>query len=436
MSKEKLKHIPVEAIDFGTRRREDYGNMESLIESVKLHGIIQPITVREDGDRFFLKAGGRRTTAAIAAGLKTIPALLRTMADYELDDKEVELIENSFRKDLNWVERAALIKDLMECYSARQRDWSQSKLAQLLDRSPMEVSRSMTVARALEVLPELAKLAKTQDEALKVIKKLEEGAIVQELRSRQRTAMSRGTAYALEVADSNYRIGDTLEGLAELRTNGVIHIIECDPPYAIDLTEQKSSESDITKSYREITREAYPDFLRDLCSSLYRVAGPHCWLLFWFGPTWFTLVKQCLTNAGWAVDDIPAIWYRVGSPGQTLQPQVNLARSYEPFFVCRKGQPAIIKAGRSNVFAFQQDPDKWHTTQRPLKMMEEIISTFSLPGNVVLVPFLGSGVSLRASYSLGLSCFGWDADPQYKDRFMIAVEQDVKDMDTEAVEGI
>jgi DNA modification methylase len=69
-------------------------------------------------------------------------------------------------------------------------------------------------------------------------------------------------------------------------------------------------------------------------------------------------------------------------------------------------------------------------------MMEEIISTFSLPGNVVLVPFLGSGVSLRASYSLGLSCFGWDADPQYKDRFMIAVEQDVKDMDTEAVEGI
>lgn len=432
-----LAYIPVEKVR-GTRFREEYGDITALSETIRDKGVIQPITVRHDGDDwYYLKAGGRRLAAAKEAGYTQIPAIIRIVDaddDAEIDDREVELIENIFRKDMTWNEQALLTKEIQDVYIKKHRDWSQAKLARLLNKGTADVSRNMQLAAALEVMPELAKVAKTQDEAFKMLKKLEEGAIVQELRQRQQVAMAKGHRDMLQIADCNYIIGDTFEGLAELRTDGLIHCIECDPPYAVDLNELKDNNEQHTETYNEVKREAYPDFLHKLCGELYRVAAKHSWLIFWFGPTHFTLVKASLLEAGWAVDDIPAIWHRVGSSGQTRQPNINLGRAYEPFFVCRKGQPTLAKAGRSNVFAYEPVPSqkKFHATQRPLPLIQEILETFTFTGQNVLIPFLGSGTTLRAVYNLGLTGWGFDNDKQYKDRFMIDVEADTRALDEEA----
>src|SRR5690606_10096054 len=141
-------------------------------------------------------------------------------------------------------------------------------------------------------------------------------------------------------ADDCYRIGDVFSGMASLRTNGRIEFIECDPPYGIDLTKQKGSKDSpdsTVHGYQEVPQDAYAEFLDKLTKELYRVAAPNAWLVFWYGPTWHHQVITSLKNAGWSVDDIPAIWYK--PQGQTLQPEINLARCYEPFFVCRKGKP-------------------------------------------------------------------------------------------------
>jgi DNA modification methylase len=233
----------------------------------------------------------------------------------------------------------------------------------------------------------------------------------------------------LKMADSNYMIGDVFKGLAGLKTGGNIQIIECDPPYGIDLNEQKGSKDSVTSNvhtYEEVDRDSYPAFLSKLTSELFRVAGKDCWLVFWYGPTWHSQVLEALRSAGWHVDEIPAIWTK--TQGQTLQPEVYLARGYEPFFLCRKGKPVMVERGRLNVFHFPgvAGKSKYHPTQRPTDLIKEIFNTLGAGRQHVLVPFLGSGATLLACYELGFQGFGFDLNGEYKNKFMLAVEEQTR----------
>lgn len=428
MERVQVKFIKIADINEGQRFRKDMGDMTSLVESIKEKGIIQPITLGDDKGTLKLMAGKRRLTAAREAGLTTIPALVRPYQD-EVDLREIELIENIAREDFTWAERCALVAEIDRLYHSKHLDWSGRKTAQLLNRGTSSVGRDLKLASAITRIPELAEV-KTADDALKVVAQMEEKEIVTELRSRQQSpGMDKGISAMLDMADGNYCIGDTFKGLAELRSDGVIHIIECDPPYGIDLTEVRRGAKEVTstvQSYNEVDSLRYEGFLSDLCRELYRVAAPNAWLIFWFGPTWHTEVRSNLRKAGWLVDDIPCIWAK--SAGQTNAPEFYLARCYEPFFLCRKGKPVLVKRGRSNIFSFpgETGPGKYHPTQRPLALMEELLRTLGVDLQTVLVPFLGSGVTLRAAYNSGMRAFGWDLNGEYKDKFMLAIEEDAR----------
>lgn len=428
-----LRSVPLDKVWWNKRFRDDLGDIESLTDSIKEKGVLQPVTMTPD---FELLAGERRVTAARAAGLTEIPALLRPKED-EIDAREIELLENLMRLDFSWAERCALEAEIDRLYKEKNLDWSGRKTAQLLNRSQPAISRDLQLAAYLEVMPELGEL-KTADEALKVVKQMEERAIVEELHKRQAVAIAtpgagggleKGVKLALRLADANYKIGDTFKGLAELVSDGRINVIECDPPYGIDLASVKSSKDSVNSnvhSYHEVDQSEYPTFLRKLAKELYRVAGTHCWLVHWFGPTWHGETLAALRDAGWEVDDIPALWIK--PQGQTLQPELYLARAYEPFFLARKGKPALIKRGRTNVFTYNGTPagKKYHPTERPVALIQDILETLSVPRAVVLVPFLGSGATLRAAYNAGMAAFGWDLNGEYKPKFMLAVEDDSK----------
>jgi DNA modification methylase len=109
-----------------------------------------------------------------------------------------------------------------------------------------------------------------------------------------------------------------------------------------------------------------------------------------------------------------------------MQPELYYARCYEPFYLCRKGKPVMAERGRSNVFSFAGASTKYHPTQRPVPLIEEIFSTLSAGMDTVFVPFLGSGATLRACYNRGLKGFGFDLDGKYRDKFMLAVEEDTR----------
>ena len=419
---DKLQYIPIAKIKVRDRSRENLGDIQGLAESIKDKGLIVPLIVNS---KMELRAGGRRITAAKVAGLTSVPCLIREDAD-TLDGLEIELIENVFRKDFTWDEYSKHIKKLHDHCAAKNIDWSGRKTALLLGEPSKNVQRALSLANALEEMPELAKL-RTQDEAEKVVKRLHEEVITTELRRRQDVqTKDKGLKITLDIAKANYRIGDCFKGMAELKTNGMVHFIELDPPYGIDLNDTKKGADHKAQRYNEIPTKDYEQFMTRMAKETYRVAHHHAWMICWFGPTHFTLVKSALVKAGWSVNDIPGIW--VKESGQTMAPEYNLANCYEPFFICRKGQPTLVKRGRSNVFNFPAVPpsQKYHTTQRPMALIEELIQTFCVPTQVCLVPCLGSGTTIRACYMTGLGVFGWDISTDYLDKFLLAVEEDTR----------
>ncbi len=116
--KASINEIPVEQIEvnpFQPRTHFDKEALEELAESIRIQGIIQPITVRKlSDDSYQLISGERRTQASKLAGLKAIPAYIRTADDQQM--LEMALIENIQRENLNAIEIALSYQRLLtEC---------------------------------------------------------------------------------------------------------------------------------------------------------------------------------------------------------------------------------------------------------------------------------------------------------------------------------
>ena len=97
------------------RRSFDESELAEMALSVKEHGVIQPIIVTRKGDTYQIVAGERRYRAAGKAGLKTIPALIRTLSDQH--KLELSLIENIQRRDLNVLETATAYLKLRDQFN-------------------------------------------------------------------------------------------------------------------------------------------------------------------------------------------------------------------------------------------------------------------------------------------------------------------------------
>lgn len=111
----------VEANPFQPRTDFDPVQLEELANSIRVHGVIQPITVRKMGyDKYQLISGERRTRAAILAGLTKIPAYIRVANDQDM--LEMALIENIQRSDLNAIEVAISYKRLLEECNLKQEE--------------------------------------------------------------------------------------------------------------------------------------------------------------------------------------------------------------------------------------------------------------------------------------------------------------------------
>jgi ParB family chromosome partitioning protein len=130
------------------RRSFDKEALEELAESIKEHGVLQPIIVVPDGDTYRVVAGERRFRAATIAGLDKIPALVRTLAGQQ--ELELSLIENLQRRDLNAIETATAYLKLRDQFNL-----TQEQVARRVNKSPSAVTNTMRLLK----LPKSAQLA-------------------------------------------------------------------------------------------------------------------------------------------------------------------------------------------------------------------------------------------------------------------------------------
>lgn len=94
--------------------------LQELADSIKIHGVLQPIVVVKKGDKYQIVAGERRWRASKLAGLVTIPSIVRTLDDQ--NRLELAIIENAQREDLNAIELATAYAKLKEQFNLRNAD--------------------------------------------------------------------------------------------------------------------------------------------------------------------------------------------------------------------------------------------------------------------------------------------------------------------------
>ena len=133
-----LKIIEVEPNREQPRKRFDEESLEELAKSIEQYGVIQPIIVSKKNDYYQIVAGERRWRAAKKAGLTEIPAIIREYTEQK--NREIALIENIQREDLNPIEKARAIRELLDKYNL-----TQQQLADMLGISRSGLANTVRV---------------------------------------------------------------------------------------------------------------------------------------------------------------------------------------------------------------------------------------------------------------------------------------------------
>ena len=139
--------------------RQVMGDLSELIASITEKGIIEPLVVRQRGDRYQIIAGERRYQAAVQAGLNELPVVIRDGDDAEM--LELALVENLQRKDLTPFEEAEALHGL-----ADRCGYTHEDLARRLGKSRTSVTESLALAAMPDEVRNLCRLADISSKSL------------------------------------------------------------------------------------------------------------------------------------------------------------------------------------------------------------------------------------------------------------------------------
>lgn len=141
VSRETLVNInSIEPNKSQPRTHFDEDALHELADSIKLHGVIQPLIVHKKGNRYEIIAGERRWRASRIAGLKEVPVIVKEYTDQQI--LEIALIENIQREDLNAIEEALAYEKLISEFKLKQ-----DEVAERVGKSRVAVTNSMRLLK-------------------------------------------------------------------------------------------------------------------------------------------------------------------------------------------------------------------------------------------------------------------------------------------------
>lgn len=214
--KESIRHVRLTEVEPNKnqpRKRFDDAEIQTLADSIREHGLIQPITVRTIVDgRYQIVAGERRWRACKMAGVSEIPIIVRELSDE--DTAKIALIENVQRADLNPIEEAAAYKQLIEQYGV-----TQEAIAKMVGKSRSAIANSVRLLNLPEEVQDMLKndeisvghakaLAAIEDEEtmIEVARKAAEGLLTVRAIERLAAELAKGEDVPEAKSDADRRI--------------------------------------------------------------------------------------------------------------------------------------------------------------------------------------------------------------------------------------
>ena len=175
--KDEIVEIPINELmsnPYQPRKVFDEEALKELSESIKEHGVFQPIIVKKSVKGYNIIAGERRTKASELAGLKTVPAIVRDFSDEEM--MQVALLENLQREDLSAIEEAKAYKSIIESLRL-----TQDELAKRLGKSRSHITDMLGLLRLPLSVQDMVLYGKISMGHARVLSKLENSEQIEDL---------------------------------------------------------------------------------------------------------------------------------------------------------------------------------------------------------------------------------------------------------------
>lgn len=453
-----LHEIPVENIQVLARQRKDLGSLQDLIGSMGTEGQLQPGMVRpvtqDDIDTegadpaipWVLVAGERRFRSVIMAGLPTYLAINRGELP-KLDQKVYELTENLFRKPMNWDEEANARREIHELRvqsaALRGEKWTLADTARELGGSGATISRDIQVAKAIEADPTL-KNAGSKKAAVRVIE-------FREHLARQTLQLSRAPNARLTEL---LVCADARQWIRTLGT-GCASAVITDFPYGGDFTTSgmKRKAGETSLSDYDDSEAVTLDLFVDMVPQLLRITKHEGWIATFMSESNYEYLRElfetcCTThfeygkveyvqlpNGDWRKlmpeecsahepnkrclfprAEVPGwIWYRPNSQNPSRVPEWHAKNYHEHILVVNRGGGRLYKHQNECPTVLMYDADygneRLHQMQKPRAIGRELALRLTMPGELVVDPFMGSGNLLAGATEVQRQIQGSENNP-------------------------
>lgn len=471
MTSPTLHEIPIQDIQVLGRKRKDLGSLESLIASIKSNGQLTPGLVRpvskadvieDDADPlvpWVLVAGERRYRSICLAGIDTYLAINKGDLP-PLEQRVAELEENLHRKEMTWDEQAAARAEIHELRVKQAgeegRGWTLADTARELGETGATISRDIQVHKAIQADPTL-KAAGSKKAAVRILDFREHLARQEASLDHARVGQQKLSSLMVE-ADAR----DWLRKLPSASASAVIS----DFPYGGDFHSlgMKRKEGEVSASDYDDTEAVSLDLFVDVVPEIMRITKWEGWMAIFMSETNYPflrdLFESCCTthlkygeitykredNGDWTKvmptrcsgrgdgcnflrAEVPGwVWYRPNSRNPARFPERHAKNFYENILVVNRGAGRLYKHQDEcpNVLVYDAEygNDRIHSMQKPVAVGRELALRLTLPGELVVDPFFGSGNLLRGAASVQRKIMGSEKNPLMIDQALGNVSQD------------
>lgn len=424
VSNERVHTARPEAVvvpDNRQRQEFDKNKLKELVEDIKELGQHTPgLCYRNESGNPVLIFGHRRLLACTELGIE-----FRFLIREELDPYKLALIEfseNVCRVDLTPLEKAKAIEKFHKMAQAEKGEASRGRsgghgirdTARYAGVSPTKIVEELEIAEYSQI-PQVAEVAKkSRVEARKLIKRIKEDyARSEALRIARETSPEeekelekvhdeedRELARRVKFYSPNFHTGEMEDVLPTLVVDKPFDVVLFDPPWGVDF--DKVAQENSSKQNYEDSKEVVLSKMEGWLKLVYNSMAEDSHLYLFFGIRNYTEVYAMLENAGFSTNGMPLIWYKQGAH-RTRNPDVWPGRSYEPIAYARKGSKILIRKGGPDVII---TPAPWNKLKKSHKSAKhpdiyyELLKRSCMPGDRVLDPMGGSGMSMVAAEAL------------------------------------
>jgi DNA modification methylase len=423
-------------------RPADTAEVEAMAQSLKEVGQLQPILVDKDMN---LTAGLHRREACKKLGrevwyeteeegrLILNNPMLRRMAEYQ---------ENFRRKEFTPAEKNKAVAEIdrlmREMHGSKQsgnpmsEGWTQLDTAKKLGlKSHRTVSEAIAVTKAIEKGMEGVAEAKTHQEAMSIVKTNIRLAAAEELARRQAEKGTEEIQNPKEWFGNKIILGNCLDKMKALSSN-ICSLFITDPPWKINIDKAVdnygSSVQKAVGNYDDSSDDIIPT-IKNVAAEMHRVARLDCYVVMFCGAKYWKELADHFRSIGFQVYNKPLVWVKTNIDGNLCSskspaPSLWPASVTDFMLLARKGNAVLAQLHKGDAFMFPpcKTSDRIHQAQKPIPLMEEIISRFYHPGtNPLLIdPFAGSGSTLIAARRLGIKqYFGYELSAQNRERAIV-----------------